>query len=107
MESIASVPGPLLAMYSIATGATGKAFTKQIAIILVVSIFYADPGVQRCRSYKLDRPCNIRGRKHSRRYRHGARTSASRQVAPGTFRVLVSVVVLAAALQMIWKSGVL
>src|ERR1700739_1186435 len=38
MESIASVPGPLLAMYLIATGATGKVFTKQIAIILVVSI---------------------------------------------------------------------
>jgi uncharacterized protein len=38
MESIASIPGPLLAMYLIATGATGRAFTKQIAIILVVSI---------------------------------------------------------------------
>src|ERR1700756_840688 len=38
MESIASVPGPLLAMYLIASGATGKVFTKQIAIILVVSI---------------------------------------------------------------------
>lgn len=38
MESIASIPGPLLAIYLIATGARGKAFTKQMAIILVVSI---------------------------------------------------------------------
>ena len=38
MESIASVPGPLLATYLISSGATGRVFTKQIAIILVVSI---------------------------------------------------------------------
>ena len=38
MESIASIPGPLLAIYLIASGARGKAFTKQMAIILVVSI---------------------------------------------------------------------
>jgi len=38
MESIASIPGPLLAIYLISTGARGKDFTKQMAIILVVSI---------------------------------------------------------------------
>jgi len=37
-ESIASVPGPLLATYLISSGASGRAFTKQIAIILVVSV---------------------------------------------------------------------
>ncbi|MGN6668874.1 MAG: sulfite exporter TauE/SafE family protein, partial [Trinickia sp.] len=37
-ESIASIPGPLLAIYLIASGARGKVFTKQMAIILVVSI---------------------------------------------------------------------
>lgn len=38
MESIASIPGPLLAIYLISSGARGKVFTKQMAIILVVSI---------------------------------------------------------------------
>lgn len=38
MESIASIPGPLLAIYLISSGARGKDFTKQMAIILVVSI---------------------------------------------------------------------
>ncbi|MBU6487313.1 MAG: TSUP family transporter [Burkholderiales bacterium] len=38
MESIASIPGPLLAIYLISSGARGKAFTKQMAMILVVSI---------------------------------------------------------------------
>jgi len=38
MESIASIPGPLLAIYLISSGARGKTFTKQMAIILVVSI---------------------------------------------------------------------
>ncbi|WP_258187876.1 sulfite exporter TauE/SafE family protein [Trinickia symbiotica] len=38
MESIASIPGPLLAIYLIASGARGKAFTKQMAVILVVSV---------------------------------------------------------------------
>jgi uncharacterized membrane protein YfcA len=38
MESIASIPGPLLALYLIASGVRGKDFTKQMAMILVVSI---------------------------------------------------------------------
>lgn len=38
MEGIAAIPGPLLAMYLLASGATGRQFTKQIALILIVSV---------------------------------------------------------------------
>jgi uncharacterized membrane protein YfcA len=38
MEGISAIPGPLLATYLIATGATGKRFTKEIALVLVISI---------------------------------------------------------------------
>lgn len=38
MEGVSAIPGPLLATYLIATGSTGKRFTKEIALVLVVSI---------------------------------------------------------------------
>ncbi len=38
MEGVSAIPGPLLATYLIATGATGKRFTKEIALVLVISI---------------------------------------------------------------------
>lgn len=38
MEGIAAIPGPLLATYLIAKGSIGKRFTKEIALVLVVSI---------------------------------------------------------------------
>ncbi len=38
MEGISAIPGPLLATYLLATGAIGKQFTKQIALVLIVSI---------------------------------------------------------------------
>ena len=38
MEGMSAIPGPLLATYLIATGATGKRFTKEIALVLVISI---------------------------------------------------------------------
>ena len=107
MESIASVPGPLLAMYLIATGATGKAFTKQIAIILVVSIItlvaafsggahasWGDLFISACASIPV-----ILGIMLVRPLRD--------RLPPGAFRILVLVFVVAAAAQMIWKSGVL
>jgi uncharacterized membrane protein YfcA len=107
MESIASVPGPLLAMYLIATGATGKTFTKQIAIILVVSIVtlvltfsggahasWTDLAISACASVPV-----IAGILLARPLRD--------RLPPAAFRVLVLVFVLAAAAQMIWKSGVL
>jgi hypothetical protein len=107
MESIASVPGPLLAMYLIASGATGKAFTKQIAIILVVSIItliiafsggahagWTDLAISGAASIPvvigilLARPLRDR-------------------LSPAMFRRLVLLFVVAAAAQMIWKSGLL
>jgi uncharacterized membrane protein YfcA len=107
MESIASVPGPLLAMYLIATGATGKAFTKQIAIILVVSIVtlfaafsggahasWSDLIISACASVPV-----IIGMLLVRPLRD--------RLPPAAFRVLVLLFVLAAAAQMVWKSGVL
>ncbi len=38
MEGIAAIPGPLLAAYLIAAGATGRRFTKEIALVLVISV---------------------------------------------------------------------
>lgn len=38
MEGVSAIPGPLLATYLIASGATGKRFTKEIALVLVISI---------------------------------------------------------------------
>ena len=106
MESIASVPGPLLAMYLIATGATGKAFTKQIAIILVVSIVtlvatfsggaharWTDLAISACASVPV-----IVGMLLVRPLRD--------RLPPGAFRALVLFFVVAAAAQMIWKSGI-
>ena len=107
MESIASVPGPLLAMYLIATGATGKAFTKRIAIILVVSIVtlvatfsggahasWSDLAISACASIPV-----IAGMLLVRPLRD--------RLPPAAFQVVVLVFVLAAAAQMIWKSGIL
>ncbi|WP_395065037.1 sulfite exporter TauE/SafE family protein [Paraburkholderia silvatlantica] len=107
MESIAAVPGPLLAMYLIASGATGRAFTKQIAIILVVSVvtlittfshgahaslmdlaISAAASVPAIAGMLLIRP--LRDSLH-----------------PLAFRMVVLVCVLAAAVQMIVKSHVL
>ncbi|KVK81352.1 sulfite transporter TauE/SafE [Burkholderia cepacia] len=106
MESIASVPGPLLATYLISSGATGRAFTKQIAIILVVSIVTllttfsgaahasaADLAISAAASLPaiagmwLVRPLRDR-------------------MSPRSFRMVVLLFVLVAASQMIWKSGV-
>lgn len=107
MESIASVPGPLLAMYLIASGATGKVFTKQIAIILVVSAItliaafggglhasWIDLVISAAASIPV-----IAGIMLARPLRD--------KLPPVVFRTLVLLFVLAAGAQMIWKSGVL
>ncbi|WP_028227809.1 sulfite exporter TauE/SafE family protein [Paraburkholderia ferrariae] len=107
MESIASVPGPLLAMYLIATGATGRAFTKQIAIILVVSIVtllttFSSGAHANVTDLALSAAASlpaIAGMWLARPLRDGLH--------PLAFRMVVLVCVLAAAAQMIWKSGVL
>lgn len=107
MESIAAVPGPLLAMYLIASGATGRAFTKQIAIILVVSVItlittfshgahanLADLAISALASLPA-----IAGMLLIRPLRDNLH--------PLAFRIVVLVCVLAAAAQMIIKSHVL
>ena len=107
MESIASIPGPLLAMYLISSGATGKVFTKQIAIILVVSIVtlilafsggrqasWIDLVISAAASIPV-----IAGILLARPLRD--------KLPPAAFRALVLLFLLAAAVQMIWKSGVL
>ncbi len=106
MESIASVPGPLLATYLISSGATGRAFTKQIAIILVVSIVTlittfsgaahasaADLAISAAASLPA-----IAGMWLVRPLRD--------KMSPRVFRMVVLLFVLVAASQMIWKSGV-
>lgn len=107
MESIASVPGPLLATYLISAGATGRAFTKQIAIILVVSI--------------VTLITTFSGAAHASGADLAISTAASvpaiagmwlvrplrDRMSPRVFRTVVLLFVLAAAAQMIWKSAVL
>jgi uncharacterized membrane protein YfcA len=106
MESIASVPGPLLATYLIATGATGHAFTKRIAIILVVSIVTLittfsgaahASGVDLAISAAASIPA-IAGMWLVRPVRD--------RMPPRVFRMVVLLFVLFAAAQMIWKSGI-
>jgi uncharacterized membrane protein YfcA len=79
MESIASVPGPLLATYLIASGATGRIFTKQIAIILVVSIVTLITTFSGRRSRERCRLGHFRCRQRSGHCRHGARAATPRQ----------------------------
>ena len=107
MESIASVPGPLLATYLISSGATGRVFTKQIAIILVVSI--------------VTLITTFSGAAHARGADLAISAAASLpaiagmwlvrplrdRMSPKIFRMVVLLFVLVAASQMIWKSGVL
>jgi uncharacterized membrane protein YfcA len=106
MESIASVPGPLLAIYLIATGSTGKRFTKEIAIILVVSLLtliltlgnsihanWVDLVLSAAASIPV-----IAGLFVVRPLRD--------RLKPVAFRTLVMSFVLLASIQMIWKSGV-
>jgi uncharacterized membrane protein YfcA len=95
-------------MYLIASGATGKAFTKQIAIILVVSIVTlivafggsgqhasaADLLISAAASIPV-----VAGILLARPVRD--------KLPPMTFRIVVLLFVLAAAAQMVWKSGVL
>ena len=106
MESIASVPGPLLATYLIATGATGRAFTKRIAIILVVSIVTLittfsgashASGVDLLVSSVASVPAII-GMWLVQPVRD--------RLSPRVFRRVVLLFVLLAAAQMIWKSGI-
>ncbi|RKP48371.1 sulfite exporter TauE/SafE family protein [Trinickia fusca] len=104
MESIASIPGPLLAIYLIASGARGSAFTKQMGMILVVSIVtlvIAFKGGAHASGFDLlisaaaSVPV-IAGMVLARPLRD--------KLPPHAFRLVVLLFVLAAALQMIRKA---
>ena len=107
MEGISAIPGPLLATYLLATGATGKQFTKQIAQVLILSIaaliltfgqsrhaseadllFSALASIPVVIGILIGRPLRD-------------------ALPPGIFRVVVLVFILAAAVQMVLRSHLL
>ncbi|HET9148220.1 MAG TPA: sulfite exporter TauE/SafE family protein [Acetobacteraceae bacterium] len=107
MEGMAAIPGPLLAMYLLAIGATGRQFTKQIALILIVSVIaliltfrqnhHAD-GFDLAISALAAVPV-IGGIIIARPLRD--------MLSPRLFRVVVLIFVLLAGLNMIRKSGLI
>jgi len=107
MEGISAIPGPLLATYLIATGSTGKRFTKEIALVLVISItvliavfgqsHHATPGdlvISAIASLPV-----IAGILAGRPLRDA--------LPPRAFRIIVLVFIIIAAVQMILRSGLL
>ncbi len=106
MEGISAIPGPLLATYLIATGATGKRFTKEIALVLVISIAvligvfgqsrhasFGDLLISACAAIPV-----VAGIIAGRPLRDA--------LPPRAFRVVVLVFIIVAAVQMIARSGV-
>jgi uncharacterized protein len=107
MEGISAIPGPLLATYLLATGATGKQFTKQIALVLIISIAAliltfgqsrhasdADLLISALASIPV-----VIGILLGRPLRDA--------LPPGIFRALVLIFILAAAVQMVLRSHLL
>ncbi|HUZ64440.1 MAG TPA: sulfite exporter TauE/SafE family protein [Acetobacteraceae bacterium] len=107
MEGIAAIPGPLLATYLLATGATGKRFTKEIGLILIVSVVALIAAFAQGRHASISDlvasvlaavPVVI-GIVVARPLRDA--------LPPRAFRIVVLVFVLLAGLNMIRKSGIL
>jgi len=107
MEGISAIPGPLLATYLIASGSTGKRFTKEIALVLVISIAVliaifgqshhasaADLLVSTLAAIPV-----VAGIIAARPLRDA--------LPPKAFRIVVLVFILLAAMQMILRSGML
>jgi uncharacterized membrane protein YfcA len=107
MEGISAIPGPLLATYLIASGSTGRRFTKEIALVLVISISVliavfgqlhhanaADLVISALASVPV-----IAGIIAGRPLRDA--------LPPRAFRVLVLVFIIIAAGQMILRSGII
>jgi hypothetical protein len=107
MEGISAIPGPLLATYLIATGSTGKRFTKQIALVLVISItvlvavfgqsHHASPAdllISALASLPV-----VAGIIAGRPLRDA--------LPPRAFRIIVLIFIIIAAIQMILRSGLL
>ena len=106
MEGVSAIPGPLLATYLLATGAAGKRFTKEIALVLVISIValvatfsqsrHASPGdllISALASIPV-----VAGIILGRPLRDA--------LPPTVFRITVLIFILIAAVQMIRRSGV-
>jgi uncharacterized membrane protein YfcA len=105
MEGVSAIPGPLLATYLIATGATGKRFTKEIALVLVISIAvliavfgqsHRASGADLLISAAAALPV-IAGMIAGRPLRDA--------LPPSAFRMIVLVFILIAAIEMIRRSG--
>jgi uncharacterized membrane protein YfcA len=107
MEGIAAIPGPLLATYLLATGSTGKRFTKEIALVLVISVAvlivvfgqsrHATPAdllisalaaIPVVLGIILGRPLRD-------------------ALPPSAFRIIVLIFIFLAAIQMIYRSGII
>lgn len=107
MEGISAIPGPLLATYLIATGSTGKRFTKEIALVLVISITVLiaafgqshHAGVGDLVISALASIPVIAGIIAGRPLRDA--------LPPRAFRIIVLVFIIIAAVQMILRSGLL
>jgi uncharacterized membrane protein YfcA len=107
MEGISAIPGPLLATYLLAKGSTGKRFTKEIALVLVISlavlvITFGQSHRANPRDLLISALASIpvvAGILLSRPLRDA--------IPPKGFRILVLVFIFIAALQMIHRSGIL
>jgi uncharacterized protein len=107
MEGISAIPGPLLATYLLAAGSTGKRFTKEIALVLVISITaliavfgqshhasHADLLISAIAAIPV-----VAGIMLGRPLRDA--------LPPRIFRVLVLIFIFIAAIQMIHRSGII
>jgi uncharacterized membrane protein YfcA len=107
MEGVSAIPGPLLATYLLATGATGKRFTKEIALVLLFSIvaLIATFGQSRHASgadlliSALASLPVVAGIIMGRPLRDA--------LPPAAFRVAVLVIILFAAVQMVRRAGII
>jgi uncharacterized membrane protein YfcA len=99
MEGISAIPGPLLATYLIASGSTGRRFTKEISVLIAVfgqlhHANAADLVISALASVPV-----IAGIIAGRPLRDA--------LPPRAFRVLVLVFIIVAAGQMILRSGII
>jgi uncharacterized membrane protein YfcA len=107
MEGISAIPGPLLATFLIASGATGKRFTKEIALVLVISI--AALVIVFGQSHHADRGDLLISALAAIPVVAGIIAGRPlRDALPASiFRIIVLIFIMIAATQMIWRSGLI
>jgi uncharacterized membrane protein YfcA len=107
MEGISAIPGPLLATYLIATGSTGKRFTKEIALVLVISITVLIAAFGQ--SHHASRSDIVISALAAIPVVAGiiAGRPLRDALPPKMFRIAVLVFIIVAAVQMILRSGIL